>query len=111
MNDEITLTIPETHDRIVEIVTASLESEGIDYETEKCLDDESRVDVLYDTIALEIKSAVGIIDDEKIARYEAHPEVAEVVLVMPEAHAQRVETGDRQVITVPREKFTVSFGE
>ena len=109
MNDEITLTIPETHDRIVEIVTASLESEGIEYETEKCLDDSSRVDVYYDGVVVEVKSSVGIIDHDKLERYASHPEVQEVVLCLPEPHSQRVETGDRRVITIPREKFTVSL--
>lgn len=111
MNDQIELTIPETHDRIVEIVTESLESEGISYETEKRLDDSSRVDVFYDGVVVEVKSVVGVVNHDKLARYESHPEVSEVVLVMPEPHAQRVETGDRRVITVPREKFTVSFGK
>jgi hypothetical protein len=107
MNDEITLTIPETHDRIVEIVTASLESEGINYETEKCLDDSSRVDVFYEGIVVEIKSSYGVIDESKLTRYENHPQVREVVLAMPEPHTHRVETGDRRVIPIPREKFTV----
>lgn len=106
---EIELTRPETHSRIVNIVTASLESEGISYETEYWLDDESRVDVFYEDIALEVKSSTGVIDNDKLNRYEAHEDVREVVLCMPEPHAQRVETGDRRVITVPREKFTVSF--
>ncbi|WP_049967781.1 hypothetical protein [Haloferax prahovense] len=106
---EIELTIPETHDRIVEIVTASLESEGISYETEYWLDDSSRVDVYYDGIVIEVKSSVGVIDHDKLARYEAHPEVSEVVLVMPEPHASRVETGDYRILTIPREQFTVTF--
>ena len=109
MNDQIRLTIPETHSRIVEIVTASLESEGIEYETEHWLDDASRVDIFYDGIVVEVKSSIGRVDLDKLARYEAHPEVREVVLALPKPHAQRVETGDRRVITVPRQKFTVSF--
>lgn len=106
---EIELSVPETHDRIVEIVTASLESEGIEYELERWLDDKSRVDVFYDGIVLEIKSVVGVVDHDKLARYESHPEVAEVVLVLPEPHASRVETGDYRTLTIPREKFTVSL--
>ncbi len=108
---EIDLLVPETHDRIVEIVTASLESEGIDYETERWLDDESRVDVFYDGIVLEIKSSVGVVNHDKLNRYAAHPEVSEVVLVLPEPHASRVETGDYRTLTIPREKFTLSLGE
>lgn len=107
--EEIELNVPETHDRIVEIVTASLESEGIEYELERWLDDESRVDVFYDGVVLEIKSVVGVVDHDKLARYESHPEVAEVVLVLPEPHASRVETGDYRTLTIPREKFTVSL--
>jgi len=110
MNDhKIELTIPETHDRIVEIVTSSLESEAIAYQTEHWLDDDSRVDVFYDGVVLEIKSVVGVIDHEKLNRYEAHPEVSEVVLVMPEPHASRVETRDYRTLTIPREKFTMTF--
>ena len=63
---EIELSVPETHDRIVQIVTASLESEGIDYETEHWLDDDSRVDVFYDGVVVEVKSSVGIIDHDKL---------------------------------------------
>ncbi|MBP1985856.1 hypothetical protein [Halolamina salifodinae] len=106
---EIELTRPETHSRIVNIVTASLESEEIDYETEHWLDDESRVDIFYDGIVVEVKSSTGVIDDAKLRRYEAHEDVREVVLCMPEPHAERVETGDRRVLTVPRDKFTVLF--
>jgi len=106
---EIDLIIPESHDRIVEIVTASLESEGIDYQTEYWLDDESRVDVFYDGVVVEVKSSVGVIDHDKLDRYANHPEVREVVLCLPEPHASRVETGDYRTITVPREKFTVSL--
>jgi len=106
---EIELSVPETHDRIVQIVTASLESEGIDYETEHWLDDDSRVDVFYDGVVVEVKSSVGVVNHDKLARYEAHPEVSEVVLVMPEPHASRVETGDYRTLTIPREKFTVTF--
>lgn len=108
MNDEITLTI-ETHDRIVEIVTASLESEEISYETEKWLDDSSRVDVYYDGVVAEVKSSVGVVNHDKLKRYESHPDVREVVLGMPEPHTRRVDTGDYEVIEVPREKFTVTF--
>ena len=111
MTQEIDLTIPETHDRIVEIVTSSLESKDIEYRTEYCLDESSRVDVFYDSIALEIKSSVGVINHDKLARYKSHPEVAEVVLVLPEPMTQRVETGEYRVIEIPREKFTLSLGE
>ena len=98
-----------THERLTDLVTASLESRGIDYETEHWLDDDSRVDVFYDGIVIEIKSSIGVIDDEKLTRYEAHPEVSEVALCLPEPMAQRVETGERRVITVPREKFNLSL--
>jgi len=111
MNPEIDLTIPETHDRIVEIVTASLESEGIDYETERWLDDSSRVDVFYDGIVVEVKSSVGVVDHDKLKRYESHPDVREVVLCLPAPMVERVDTGDYRVIEIPREKFTLSFGE
>lgn len=111
MNDqEIELTRPEDHESIKRIVTSSLESEKIDYETEKWLDDESRVDIYYDDgIVVEIKSSYGVIDESKLTRYENHPQVREVVLAMPEPHTHRVETGDRRVIPIPREKFTVTF--
>ena len=106
---EIELTIPETHDRIVEIVTTSLESEGISYETEYWLDDSSRVDVHYDGIVVEVKSSLGVIDHDKLARYKSNPDVSEVVLCLPEPHARRVEMGDYRTITIPRERFTVTF--
>jgi hypothetical protein len=110
MNDQkIELTRPEDHESIKRIVTSSLESEGIEYDTEKWLDDKSRVDVFYDGIVVEIKSSYGVIDESKLVRYENHPQVREVVLAMPEPHARRVETGDRRVIPIPREKFTLSL--
>lgn len=106
---EIELSVPETHNRIVQIVTNSLESKGISYKTEHWLDDNSRADVYYDSIVLEIKSATGVVNHDKLNRYESHPEVSEVVLVMPEPHARRVDTGDYRVIEIPREKFTLSL--
>lgn len=108
MNPEIELTLPETHNRIRDIVTASLESKGISYETEYWLDDDSRVDVYYDGIVLELKSIVGVIDDDKLDRYESHEEVDEVVLVLPEPMARREKDRERRIISIDRENFTYS---
>jgi hypothetical protein len=107
--EEIELCVPETHDRIVQIVTNSLESEGINYETEYWLDDSSRVDVFYDGIVVEVKSSVGIIDHDKLERYASHEAVDEVVLCLPASMVERVDTGDYRVIEIPREKFTLSL--
>jgi hypothetical protein len=65
--------------------------------------------VYYDGIVVEAKSSTGVIDHEKLARYESHPEVREVVLCLPEPHSRRVDTGDYRVIEIPREKFTLSL--
>jgi hypothetical protein len=107
---EIELTVPETHDRLMAIVTASLDEAGIDYSTEHWLDDDSRVDVFYDGIVLEVKSIVGVIDDDKLDRYESHEDVDEVVLVMPEAMARREARRERRIISIDRATFTLSLG-
>lgn len=109
MNHEnIELNESKTHSEVVEIVTESLDSEGISYETEKQLDDSSRVDVFYDGIVVEVKSSVGVIDHDKLARYREHSEVREVVLCLPEPRAERIETGDYRVLSIPTETYTFS---
>lgn len=107
--EEVELHVPLTHKRMKRIITKSLESEGIDYETEYWVSDSARVDVYFDGIVIEIKSPFGTgVDEAQLEKYESADCVEEVVLAVPEDMAPLVRRKqDRQVLAIPRERFTL----